>query len=803
MSKRKMRGVLLASSLLCFGMIAGTVVSCGEQVAKVPTKISISNKTDLGTTWYAKTTTRELKLSVDVEGYDISAALANGTITLASSDASVVAVDSVGKLTPVKAGSAKITVTFGDLTDSVDLKVVAGPTKVTVTNKEALTKEWHALTDNREVKIEVDLATFNVTTAIRDGALKIVSSDPSVVSVQGRYLSALKAGSAKITVSVGDVKDSFDLTILEKNVEKDVIKGKTVADLFDLPKADKTQLYEVEGYISDYDNGKTSFGEYGNFMLVDDLAKPTEKPILVYGCTATAKALVFGANGQYSFTNPKDFDKNEKTKSLKLYDKVRLKVYRDEYNGKKELVGLFLEKTGEGTPSVIKEPSAVEGKTITEFKNDAKAFVGGNPVLKYTKVKGKVKAFKSGSNGGAYGNLTITDGTTDLPLYGMTATATSLTWNEGSGKYAFKNPADYMKNDLTASLVIGQDVVVDLVRADDTKEGVTTIQGSAILVSRTEVEPTKITLASDVTEIIAGINTAKVTPTTEPVAISVPLTYVSSDELVATVDAKGVVTGLKAGTVKITAKYKEVVSNEVTITVKEAIAPTAIVIAGDAAVNMEAGSKKTFTATTTPEVINVPLTWKSSDETILRFGENGEATALKAGVAKVTAEYGEVKSTEVTVTVTGTAVVELAHTYNLANFAGTSAITDAAVFATSLKGKISEGETNIIDSASNLNKIFEGNDKFTHLGIKMGTKTVNGTFTLKLTKAVKKVNVKAYGWKTTDKLTINTIEKTPGNAYDATDVKAADLSYELTTASDTIAVEWTKRGFIESISFIE
>ena len=117
MSKRKMRGVLLASSLLCFGMIAGTVVSCGEEVAKVPTKISISNKTDLGTTWYAKTTTRELKLSVDVEGYDISAALANGTITLASSDASVVAVDSVGKLTPVKAGSAKITVTFGDLTD--------------------------------------------------------------------------------------------------------------------------------------------------------------------------------------------------------------------------------------------------------------------------------------------------------------------------------------------------------------------------------------------------------------------------------------------------------------------------------------------------------------------------------------------------------------------------------------------------------------------------------------------------------------------------------------------------------------
>lgn len=658
MSKRKMRGVLLASSLLCFGMIAGTVVSCGEQVAKVPTKISISNKTELGTTWYAKTTTRELKLSVDVDGYDISAALADGTITFASSDASVIAVDSVGKLTSAKAGTAKITVTLGELTDTVDLTVVAGPTTVTVANKEALVKEWHALTDNREIKIEVDIATFNITTAIREGVLKIVSSDPSVVSVQGRYLSALKAGTTKITVSVADVKDSFDLTILDKVVEKDVITGKTVADLFDLPKADKTQLYEVEGYISDYDNGKTSFGEYGNFMLVDDLAKPTEKPILVYGCTATAKALVFGANGQYSFTNPKDFDKNEKTKSLKLYDKVRLKVYRDEYNGKKELVGLFLEKTGEGTPSVIKEPSAVEGKTITDIATDAKAFVGGVPVLKYTKVKGKVKAFKSGSNGGAYGNLTITDGTTDLPLYGMTATATSLTWNEGTGKYVFKNPADYMKNDLTASLLVGQDVVVDLVRADFTNnDGVTTIQGSAILVSRTEIEPTKITLAGDIAEITAGVDTAKVTPTTEPVAISVPLTYVSSDESIATVDAKGVVTGLKAGVVKITAKYKEVVSNEVSITVKEVIAPTAIVIAGETAVGMEAGTKKTFTATTTPEVINVPLVWKSSDETVLKFGENGEATALKAGEAKVTAEYGEVKSAEVTVTVTGTAVV--------------------------------------------------------------------------------------------------------------------------------------------------
>lgn len=76
-----------------------------------------------------------------------------------------------------------------------------------------------------------------------------------------------------------------------------------------------------------------------------------------------------------------------------------------------------------------------------------------------------------------------------------------------------------------------------------------------------------IELSVDKTELDIG-ETAQLTKTVAPADFTGELVYVSSDEAIATVSAEGVVTALKAGTAKITVKAGDVVSNEVTITVK-------------------------------------------------------------------------------------------------------------------------------------------------------------------------------------------------------------------------------------------
>ena len=277
--------------------------------------------------------------------------------------------------------------------------------------------------------------------------------------------------------------------------------------------------------------------------------------------------------------------------------------------------------------------------------------------------------------------------------------------------------------------------------------------------------------------------TTTISVETVPAAISVPLTYVSSDPLVATVDENGKVTGVSKGTADITVAYGEtVVSNALTITVTDPIKPTAITISGEAEVALTVGDIKKFIVTTTPEVIEVELSFKSSDETVLSIDNDGNAEALVAGTAKVTAYFGEVVSNEITVTVTGDPLV--AHTYNFKDFGSTSTVADATEFATSIKGKIVEGETDIIESvADGLSKVYYGQSGYTQLGIKMGTSSAKGTFTLNLTTSIKKVKVVTIGWIASDSLTVNDVTKTSGLAYNyknADDAYVANDPVELT-----------------------
>ena len=129
------------------------------------------------------------------------------------------------------------------------------------------------------------------------------------------------------------------------------------------------------------------------------------------------------------------------------------------------------------------------------------------------------------------------------------------------------------------------------------------------------------------------------------------LVWTSSNTKIATV-SNGVVKGVKAGRVIITAKTTDGsnISATCTVTVKQPV--TRISLSKKA--TMYTGKKLTLKAKVNPaNASNKALTWKSSNTKIAKVASNGVVTGVKAGRVKITAtaKDGSRKSATCTVTV--------------------------------------------------------------------------------------------------------------------------------------------------------
>ncbi len=118
------------------------------------------------------------------------------------------------------------------------------------------------------------------------------------------------------------------------------------------------------------------------------------------------------------------------------------------------------------------------------------------------------------------------------------------------------------------------------------------------------------------------------------------VTWTSSDTAVATVDANGVVTGVKAGTVTITATSQADNTKTATCSIMVKAPQVASSITLDKTIaEVEIGKEITLKATTTPEE-GVSVKWTSSDTTIATVTD-GKVTGVKAGKAIITATLVE------------------------------------------------------------------------------------------------------------------------------------------------------------------
>ncbi|MDE6480675.1 MAG: Ig-like domain-containing protein [Muribaculaceae bacterium] len=133
-------------------------------------------------------------------------------------------------------------------------------------------------------------------------------------------------------------------------------------------------------------------------------------------------------------------------------------------------------------------------------------------------------------------------------------------------------------------------------------------------------------------------------------ASSKEIKWTSSDNNIATVSTKGLVTAKKAGKVTITATANKFTATcEITIT-DPYIEVTEITLDQTEATIYE-GETLQLVATVTPEDATDPtVTWTSSDEFVATVDENGLVTALSYGEAIITAQAGD-KTAECTVKV--------------------------------------------------------------------------------------------------------------------------------------------------------
>ena len=135
------------------------------------------------------------------------------------------------------------------------------------------------------------------------------------------------------------------------------------------------------------------------------------------------------------------------------------------------------------------------------------------------------------------------------------------------------------------------------------------------------------------------------------------ITWSSGDEVVATVNADGLVTAVSNGMTEITATHGSI-TGRATITVSEPV-PTTITIEPPMATLEAIGQTVQLTATVLDQRENAMpdemVTWSSADEAVATVGEAGLVTAVGNGMTDITAQSGEAMESA-TITVSQVAV---------------------------------------------------------------------------------------------------------------------------------------------------
>ncbi|MGN0805885.1 MAG: Ig-like domain-containing protein [Candidatus Coproplasma sp.] len=197
-------------------------------------------------------------------------------------------------------------------------------------------------------------------------------------------------------------------------------------------------------------------------------------------------------------------------------------------------------------------------------------------------------------------------------------------------------------NGVVTALKAGTATITATAQGDPTKKATCACTVTNVMPAVINIDRAEATIEIDGSVTLS----AKVSPDNTTVKTVV---WSSSDTSVATVDANGVVKGVKSGTVTITATSTEDSTIKATCTVNvltEIIKVTSVTLSQTTAtINMEESTTFTLTATVLPDdASNKYVVWTTSDKTIATVDSTGKVTARKGGTVVITATADDVSA---------------------------------------------------------------------------------------------------------------------------------------------------------------
>ncbi|MGN0487194.1 MAG: Ig domain-containing protein [Acutalibacteraceae bacterium] len=605
-----------------------------------------------------------------------------------SSNTKVVKVSSAGVITGVAAGTATITITSGDGAASVYCKVTVEQPATGISIPEKA-----SVGIGKKVTLKATLQPANAT----NKNVSWKSSDTSIVKVSSAgVISGVKAGKATITATTmdGKYKDTCTVTVyvpvssVKLNKTSTTLKMGSTTTLVPTFTPSNATIKTVTWTSSNYD-----------VATVDAGGKVTPKSVGYAVITATTKDGGLKATCKVNVVNPVKSISLNKT-GIRIDPKVTYtlkatispanatdkRVIWTSSNTKVAKVSSTGVVTGVAVGSAVITAQSTDGgfkatckvvvankvKSVSLSRTTAKLYLGKSFTLtatitpsnatnkNLTWTSSNTKVAKVSSKGVvsavAPGNVTITVKTADggytaqcvvavkRPAQSITLNKSTLTLN--SNKTYTLQPTILPANttDKTVKWTTSNAKVLKV----SAKGVVTPVgKGTATVTATTENGLTascKITVNQVVTGVSVTASASVYTGSKVTLKASVvpsnanntKVTWSTSDSKIATVDAKGVVTGVKAGKATVTVKTADGgYTAKCTVTVKQHV--TSIKL-DKTNVSIARGEQTKLTVTYLPsDATTKTCTFASSDSSVISVDSAGNIKALAVGTAVVTA----------------------------------------------------------------------------------------------------------------------------------------------------------------------
>ena len=274
----------------------------------------------------------------------------------------------------------------------------------------------------------------------------------------------------------GEVVPEIEMTPLPETVEHagteedpySAVDAMVIASGFDANYSTATEdFFFIEMTV---DTNPTA--DYANFHSIDGT-----NGLLVYG--------IYNANGVSRYGAKREIAEIPFQKGQTVLVKAQIQNY---YGALQLKNAILISVDGEAIPAVaIPRPEVEEGHTVSDlYLPDVNAITVGNNV--YTNVaygvRVEVVALGKNSDGSLpadqFGNMWVKDKEGNIYMvYGSSASESIFQWDEAKGYFYAKNPKDYLANEMTAAIQVGDILDCVAIRSDykGTQEIILNIRG--------------------------------------------------------------------------------------------------------------------------------------------------------------------------------------------------------------------------------------------------------------------------------------------------------------------------------------